>query len=126
MKAVDAGSVTSSLTSITSSILRGHVEGGRTYAAYGKEGWQALFVSSNDDNDDEDDDIDKFIADSCPCHPEYGMPIDDLELDRIDMCHAKYYALLGKKRFLAPIGDNPHKILDLGCGTGMASSLASC
>lgn len=49
---------------------------------------------------------------------EYGMPMDDRELDRIDMCHAKYYALLEKKRFLAPIGNNPHKILDLGCGTG--------
>lgn len=46
------------------------------------------------------------------------MPMDDVELDRIDMCHAKYYALLEKKRFLAPIGDNPQKILDLGCGTG--------
>jgi hypothetical protein len=34
------------------------------------------------------------------------------------MCHAKYYALLEKKRFLSPIGDNPQKILDLGCGTG--------
>jgi hypothetical protein len=35
-----------------------------------------------------------------------------------DMCHAKYYALLEKKRFLAPITDSPQKILDLGCGTG--------
>jgi ubiquinone/menaquinone biosynthesis C-methylase UbiE len=34
------------------------------------------------------------------------------------MCHAKYYALLEKKRFIAPIPDNPQKILDLGCGTG--------
>lgn len=50
--------------------------------------------------------------------PEYGLPMDEAELDRIDMCHSKYYALLEKKRFLAPIGDNPHKILDLGCGTG--------
>ncbi len=44
--------------------------------------------------------------------------MDEAELDRIDMCHAKYYALLEKKRFLAPIGSNPQKILDLGCGTG--------
>jgi SAM-dependent methyltransferase len=34
------------------------------------------------------------------------------------MCHAKYYALLEKKRFIAPIGENPQRILDLGCGTG--------
>lgn len=58
---------------------------------------------------------------SPPTPTEYGLPIDDAELDRIDMCHAKYYALLEKKRFLAPIGDNPHKILDLGCGTGKSA-----
>lgn len=51
---------------------------------------------------------------------EYGMPMDDAELDRIDMCHTKYFALLGKRRFLAPVS-NPHKILDLGCGTGIWS-----
>lgn len=44
--------------------------------------------------------------------------MDDEELDRIDLCHAKYYALLNKKRFLAPISENPQRILDLGCGTG--------
>ncbi|KAK3686037.1 S-adenosyl-L-methionine-dependent methyltransferase [Podospora appendiculata] len=52
---------------------------------------------------------------------EYGMPMDDVELDRIDMCHAKYYALMEKKRFLSPIGDSPQRILDLGCGTGIWS-----
>lgn len=52
---------------------------------------------------------------------EYGLPMDEAELDRIDMCHAKYYALLDKKRFFAPIGSNPQKILDLGCGTGKGS-----
>ncbi|KAK0720759.1 S-adenosyl-L-methionine-dependent methyltransferase [Lasiosphaeris hirsuta] len=52
---------------------------------------------------------------------EYGMPMDEAELDRIDMAHAKYYALLEKKRFLAPIGDNPQRVLDLGCGTGIWS-----
>lgn len=54
---------------------------------------------------------------------EYGMPMDDDEMDRMDMAHAKYNALLDKKRFLAPIGDNPQKILDLGCGTGMLLQL---
>ncbi|KAH6627050.1 S-adenosyl-L-methionine-dependent methyltransferase [Chaetomium sp. MPI-SDFR-AT-0129] len=85
----DVASSGSSLTSITSSVLRGKVEDGRVYAVYGKE--------------------------------EYGMPMDDVELDRIDMCHAKYYALLEKRRFLAPITENPQKILDLGCGTGIWS-----
>jgi hypothetical protein len=43
--------------------------------------------------------------------------MDEAELDRIDMCHAKYCALIGKQKYLAPISD-PQKILDLGCGTG--------
>ena len=44
--------------------------------------------------------------------------MDDRELDRIDLCHVKYGALLDKKLFLAPISGNPQRILDLGCGTG--------
>jgi ubiquinone/menaquinone biosynthesis C-methylase UbiE len=51
---------------------------------------------------------------------EYGLPMDEAELDRIDMCHAKYCALIGKNKYLAPI-DSPQKILDLGCGTGWYS-----
>ncbi|PHH87069.1 hypothetical protein CDD83_9343 [Cordyceps sp. RAO-2017] len=43
--------------------------------------------------------------------------MDDQELDRLDMCHAMFYAILDKKRFLAPIGPNPQRILDLGCGS---------
>jgi ubiquinone/menaquinone biosynthesis C-methylase UbiE len=46
------------------------------------------------------------------------MPIDEEELDRIDMSHAKYFMLLEKKLFLAPITPQPQKILDLGTGTG--------
>jgi SAM-dependent methyltransferase len=45
--------------------------------------------------------------------------MDDQELERMDICHAKYFALLEKKTFLAPIGENPQRILDLGCGTGI-------
>lgn len=51
---------------------------------------------------------------------EYGLPMDDQELDRIDLCHAKYYALLEKRRYLAPITESPQRIVDLGCGTGKA------
>ncbi|RDW80243.1 S-adenosyl-L-methionine-dependent methyltransferase-21 [Coleophoma cylindrospora] len=51
---------------------------------------------------------------------EYGLPIDEAELDRIDMSHAKYKMLLEKKLCLAPISDHPQRILDLGTGTGMA------
>lgn len=44
--------------------------------------------------------------------------MDDQELDRMDLCHTKYYALLEKNLFFSPIPDAPHRILDLGCGTG--------
>ncbi|PNY26388.1 Uncharacterized protein TCAP_03682 [Tolypocladium capitatum] len=50
---------------------------------------------------------------------EYGFPMDDRELDRMDLCHAMYYALLEKRRFLSPISKNPQRILDIGCGTGI-------
>lgn len=52
---------------------------------------------------------------------EYGLPMDDQELDRMDLCHTKYYALLKQRRFLSPIGENPQRILDLGCGTGKST-----
>lgn len=48
---------------------------------------------------------------------EYGFPMDEVELDRIDACHAKYFALLDGKHFFSPV-DKPQRILDLGCGTG--------
>ncbi|KAH8176902.1 methyltransferase domain-containing protein [Sarocladium implicatum] len=69
-------------------LMRSIIEGGRTYAVYGKE--------------------------------EYGLPMDEAELDRIDMCHVKYTTLTGKQKFLSPITD-PSRILDLGCGTGVWS-----
>lgn len=55
---------------------------------------------------------------------EYGAPMDEQEMDRIDMAHAKYFMLLNKQRHLAPIGTNPQKVLDLACGTGNYSSVA--
>jgi ubiquinone/menaquinone biosynthesis C-methylase UbiE len=51
--------------------------------------------------------------------PEYGLPVDDEELDRLDMNHQKYTMLIGDNLFLAPIDPNPQKILDLGTGTGV-------
>jgi ubiquinone/menaquinone biosynthesis C-methylase UbiE len=50
---------------------------------------------------------------------EYGLPIDEEELDRIDMSHAKYVMLLEKRLFLAPISNAPQRILDIGTGTGI-------
>ena len=100
----------SSFTSISSSVLRGEIaEGGRTYSVFGKEGVNPY--------------LSRGLKDSLTlCGIEYGLPMDETELNRLDMSHAKYYALLEKKRFLAPIGENPQKILDLGCGTGGLTS----
>ena len=50
---------------------------------------------------------------------DYGMPIDDDELDRMDLQHRKYELVIGDKHFLAPIGPTPQRILDLGTGTGI-------
>jgi len=97
-----AGSSGSSLDSVTSSILRGKVdEGGRTYAVYGSEGRsenRKMGFSKSVK-------LTGYLS-------EYGFPMDELELDRIDMCHTKYYALLEKKRFLAPIPKEPTEDTD--------------
>ena len=53
---------------------------------------------------------------------EYGMPIDEEELDRIDLKHRLYTILLGEKLFIAPIGNDPQRVLDLGTGSGRLSS----
>lgn len=50
---------------------------------------------------------------------EYGLPVDDYELDRLDMNHQKYTLLQENRLFLAPITPTPQKILDLGTGTGI-------
>ncbi|KIW77629.1 hypothetical protein Z517_07461 [Fonsecaea pedrosoi CBS 271.37] len=50
---------------------------------------------------------------------EYGLPVDDYELDRIDMNHEKYTLLQNNKLFLAPLPPNPQKMLDIGTGTGI-------
>ncbi|KAG0645710.1 Secondary metabolism regulator LAE1 [Hyphodiscus hymeniophilus] len=83
----EGGSLASSTTSVSSSIVRGVDEYGRTYASLGKAG--------------------------------YGMPIDDDELDRIDLKHRLYTILLGERLFMAPIGDHPQHVLDLGTGSGI-------
>ncbi|KAG6243007.1 hypothetical protein E4U25_002284 [Claviceps purpurea] len=49
---------------------------------------------------------------------QYPMPIDDLEQNREDMKHTMLMMLTENKLFLAPIGDHPQKILDIGTGTG--------
>ncbi|KAF3064827.1 hypothetical protein GL218_02377 [Daldinia childiae] len=48
----------------------------------------------------------------------YNFPNDDVEQEREDMKHAMVKLLCQKLHF-APIGDNPHEILDVGTGTGI-------
>ena len=47
------------------------------------------------------------------------MPNDESELDRLDLTHQMLRICLGNKILLAPIGDKPSKILDIGTGTGI-------
>ncbi|KIW21355.1 hypothetical protein PV08_01935 [Exophiala spinifera] len=49
----------------------------------------------------------------------YGMPIDEAEMDRMDLQHRKYELVIGGRHFLAPIDDCPQRILDLATGTGI-------
>lgn len=48
----------------------------------------------------------------------YYFPNDDSEQEREDLKHAMMMQLLRERYYFAPIGDNPHHILDLGTGTG--------
>ncbi|KAG0647365.1 Velvet complex subunit LAE1 [Hyphodiscus hymeniophilus] len=49
----------------------------------------------------------------------YFAPNDDAENDRLDMHHHLATLLLNGKLHLAPIGEGPQRILDVGCGTGI-------
>ena len=40
-------------------------------------------------------------------------------MDRNDLQHTKFTMLMGNRLHLAPIIDNPQKILDLGTGSGI-------
>ncbi|KAL1962671.1 hypothetical protein VTN77DRAFT_9305 [Rasamsonia byssochlamydoides] len=49
----------------------------------------------------------------------YIAPNDEEEQDRIDLLHHIYLLMLGGRLYLAPIGNNPQRVLDLGTGTGI-------
>lgn len=49
----------------------------------------------------------------------YFAPNDEAENDRLDMHHHLATLLLKGRLHVAPIGKNPQRILDLGCGTGI-------
>jgi SAM-dependent methyltransferase len=50
---------------------------------------------------------------------QYFMPNDEPEQERMLMQHRAGFLTLGRRSFFAPIGDAPHRILDLGTGTGI-------
>ncbi|KAI5780130.1 S-adenosyl-L-methionine-dependent methyltransferase [Geopyxis carbonaria] len=49
----------------------------------------------------------------------YPMPNDETEQDRLDLHHHIFTLLQRGKLFFAPIGPSPHRILDIGTGTGI-------
>ncbi|KAF2463807.1 S-adenosyl-L-methionine-dependent methyltransferase [Lindgomyces ingoldianus] len=50
---------------------------------------------------------------------KYFFPNDDEENDRLDLYHHIQSLRLGGELHLAPIGDHPQRILDIGTGTGI-------
>ena len=49
----------------------------------------------------------------------YCFPNDGREQNRLDMLHHAFLLALDDRLFLAPIGENPSRILDVGAGTGI-------
>ncbi|KAF5512179.1 Secondary metabolism regulator LAE1 [Colletotrichum aenigma] len=50
---------------------------------------------------------------------EYWAPNDEQQNDGLDMIHNALLMILDDELFLAPIGDNPQRVLDVGTGTGI-------
>jgi hypothetical protein len=48
----------------------------------------------------------------------YPIPNDEDEFKRENLRHAMFKEMLEGKLYLAPIGDSPQKIIDLGTGFG--------
>ncbi|KAH0614746.1 uncharacterized protein H6S33_000382 [Morchella sextelata] len=50
---------------------------------------------------------------------QYVLPNDETEQDRLDLFHHIFCMILDGELQLAPIGDNPQRVLDIGTGTGI-------
>ncbi len=50
---------------------------------------------------------------------EYWAPVDDAQNEGLDILHHVLLMVLEDRLFLAPIGDNPGDVLDIGTGTGI-------
>ncbi|KFY93219.1 hypothetical protein V500_03832 [Pseudogymnoascus sp. VKM F-4518 (FW-2643)] len=49
----------------------------------------------------------------------YWGPNDEKQNDQLDIAHHLFLLTMGDRLFLAPIGDNPQNVLDVGTGTGI-------
>lgn len=49
----------------------------------------------------------------------YVLPNDDEEQDRLDLLHHIFLLMLGGKLINAPLKASPHRVLDIGTGTGI-------
>src|SRR6202012_1458068 len=49
----------------------------------------------------------------------YLLPNDEAEQDRLDCHHHLWRLMIDGPLYRAPIGPNPHRVLDLGTGTGI-------
>ncbi|RYP16832.1 hypothetical protein DL765_004853 [Monosporascus sp. GIB2] len=70
------------------------------------------------DNDDPFSDEDFEERDAASWRGHYPLPNDDQEQSREELLHLLFVGVLNGKYYLAPIGSNPQKIIDLGTGTG--------
>ena len=61
-----------------------------------------------------------MAADTTPYRDgRYLLPNDEAEQDRLDLNHHIFRLIIGGKLFRAPVGSDPHRILDFGTGTGI-------
>ena len=49
----------------------------------------------------------------------YWIPNDEKQENQLDMAHHLYLLVLGDQLYVAPIAENPRKVLDIGTGTGI-------
>ena len=56
---------------------------------------------------------------NAPRTSEYWAPNDDQQNEGLDLLHNCLLMTMDGKLFLAPIGDNPQRVLDVGTGTGI-------
>ncbi|KAI8956485.1 S-adenosyl-L-methionine-dependent methyltransferase [Daldinia sp. FL1419] len=56
---------------------------------------------------------------NAPKTSEYWAPNDEQQNEGLDLLHNACLMAMGDELFLAPIGENPQKVLDVGTGTGI-------